>query len=286
MSCTRWGCKAACKEQRLAAANAGAAFVGGAPALAAFDAAAFAPLSSASENAAAPKVRGGAKSVRVPPHEVQQGCLRAVVEVVPCNKAVSSQRKGPPFEGLSSENATVGAITAELLFAAAAATAAHVGASPAAARAARAEAAAGMWRGFASITASEARQGNILLVDGRRVEVMEFRLVKSGRGAASVSLSYVDLESLKSGTQTFSVQKKLEKIHPEKQLLHLMYVDTSNGAVVMADEKFDEVTIPLRLFGGPAVAEHLTPEMQLAVWMHEGEPIKVQLPPSVLTVLR
>ncbi|OEH77893.1 elongation factor [Cyclospora cayetanensis] len=85
-----------------------------------------------------------------------------------------------------------------------------------------------------------------------------------------------------------------------------MYVDTSNGAVVMADEKFDEarlffpllslkasrqfaarlVTIPLRLFGGPAVAEHLTPEMQLAVWMHEGEPIKVQLPPSVLTVLR
>ena len=38
--------------------------------------------------------------------------------------------------------------------------------APSAAAAAAAAAAAG-WRGFASITASEARQGNVLIVDGR-----------------------------------------------------------------------------------------------------------------------
>ncbi|CDJ29240.1 uncharacterized protein EMH_0048050 [Eimeria mitis] len=68
---------------------------------------------------------------------------------------------------------------------AAAAAAARAAPAPAAAAAAAAAAAV---RGFASITANEARQGNLLLIDGRRVEVTEFRLIKSGRGAASVSV--------------------------------------------------------------------------------------------------
>ncbi|CDJ51546.1 hypothetical protein, conserved [Eimeria brunetti] len=89
---------------------------------------------------------------------------------------------------------------------AAAATAAATAASEAAA-------AAGRWvRGFASITANEARQGSIILLDGRRVEVTEFRVIKTGRGAASISLSYIDLQSLKSGSQTFPVQKRLERL--------------------------------------------------------------------------
>ncbi|KAL8436232.1 hypothetical protein Efla_003762 [Eimeria flavescens] len=159
-------------------------------------------------------------------------------------------------------------------------------ASPAAAATAGTAAAAGSLRCFASITASEARQGNWLIVDGRRVEVTEFRLTKSGRGAASVSLSYVDLETLKSGSQAFSVQKKLEKIEPEKHVLQVMYVDAEGGVVVLADSDFEEVRVPLRLFGGPAVAEQLTPELQVPVLMHQGEALKVQLPPSILAALR
>ncbi|KAL8273066.1 hypothetical protein Esti_002987 [Eimeria stiedai] len=159
-------------------------------------------------------------------------------------------------------------------------------AAAAAAAGATAAATAGRFRCFASITASEARQGNWLIVDGRRVEVTEFRLLKSGRGAASVSLSYVDLESLKSGSQAFSVQKKLEKIEPEKHVLQVMYVDQEGGVVVMADSDFDQVRVPLRLFGGSAVAEHLTPELQIPVLMHEGVPLKAQLPPSIVAALR
>ncbi|CDJ44816.1 hypothetical protein, conserved, partial [Eimeria tenella] len=109
----------------------------------------------------------------------------------------------------------------------------------------------------------------------RRVEVTEFRLIKSGRGAASVSLSYVDLETLKSGAQTFSVQKRLEKIEPEKTLLQVMYVDVPNGAVVLSDPNYDEVIVPLRLFGGPSVAEHLTRRLspsQGPPWAPPGAP--------------
>ncbi|KAL8450581.1 hypothetical protein Emed_002453 [Eimeria media] len=158
----------------------------------------------------------------------------------------------------------------------------------------------------------------LVVYGGRRVEVTEFRLLKSGRGAASVSLSYVDLESLKSGSQAFSVQKKLESkrqdgfalsclsdvclfaavrlpsaagsphtsLWPEKHVLQVMYVDQEGGVVVMADSDFDEVRVPLRLFGGSAVAEHLTPELQIPVLMHEGVPLKAQLPPSILAALR
>ncbi|KAL8430237.1 hypothetical protein ACSSS7_006067 [Eimeria intestinalis] len=153
------------------------------------------------------------------------------------------------------------------LHAAAATAAAATAAAPAAAAAA-----AGWFRCFASITASEARQGNWLVVDGGLP--LPNGLQHQCRTEACGPLRW--------GAPTEAFGGPLAKpccicrqpqqqlvgcvpgpawhagIEPEKHVLQVMYVDQDGGVVVMADSDFDEVRVPLRLFGGPAVAEHLT----------------------------
>ncbi|PFH33928.1 putative elongation factor P [Besnoitia besnoiti] len=141
-------------------------------------------------------------------------------------------------------------------------------------------------RGFATVGVCDIRQGNIVVIDGRTVEVTEWRQIKSGRGAASIGLSFIDLATFKAGEANFSVNKKLESIQPEKKTYQVMYVDEENSVVVLADENFDEAEFPLRLFGGPSVAPFLKPELKVVASLHDGLPIKVSLPPAVVQQLK
>lgn len=141
-------------------------------------------------------------------------------------------------------------------------------------------------RCFATIGVSDVRQGCIVFLDGKPCEITEWRQIKSGRGAASIGLSYIDLNTFKSGDATFNVGKKLELIQPEKKPLTVMYVDESKGVVVLADAQFDEMELSLKLFGGAAVAPFLKPEVKVVVYLHEGTPIKVSLPPAVVQQMK
>ncbi|PHJ23317.1 elongation factor p [Cystoisospora suis] len=141
-------------------------------------------------------------------------------------------------------------------------------------------------RGFATVGVVDIRQGSIVVIDGKICEITEWRQIKSGRGAASIGLSYIDLGTFKGGDANFSVNKKLELIQPEKKAFQVMYVDEEKDLVVLADENFDEVEFPLRLFGGSSVASFLKPEVKVMAFMHDGSPIKVSLPPSLVQQMK
>lgn len=130
------------------------------------------------------------------------------------------------------------------------------------------------------------RQGHIVVIDGKTVEVTEWRQIKSGRGAASIGIAYIDLATFKAGEANFSVNKKLEVIQPEKKTFQVMYVDEENDTVVLADENFDEVEFPLKLFGGSSVVPFLKPELKVVASLHDGSPIKISLPPAVVQQLK
>ncbi|KFG44787.1 putative elongation factor P [Toxoplasma gondii RUB] len=139
---------------------------------------------------------------------------------------------------------------------------------------------------FATVGVGDIRQGHIVVIDGKTVEVTEWRQIKSGRGAASIGISYIDLATFKAGEANFSVNKKLEAIQPEKKTFQVMYVDEENDAVVLADENFDEAEFPLKLFGGSSVIPFLKPELKVVASLHDGLPIKISLPPAVVQQLK
>merc|ERR1712032_346695 len=109
------------------------------------------------------------------------------------------------------------------------------------------------WASKESLAITEVRK-NMILCDkgsGEYWEVKEWQPSKQGRGAASYNITYLDLESGKDKVQKLSGAAKVLKVTPDKIECQVMYF-TGEGKeerkVVLADEEFNEVEVPLSRF--------------------------------------
>mmetsp|Transcript_150829 Transcript_150829/g.420402 ORF Transcript_150829/g.420402 Transcript_150829/m.420402 type:complete len:161 (+) Transcript_150829:49-531(+) len=106
---------------------------------------------------------------------------------------------------------------------------------------------------------SSVRKGMILLYQNQYVEVKEWQPSKSGRAAPTYTINYEELDSGKNTTQKFSANTKMVRVEPNKLECQVMYL-TGGGAeerrVVLADEDFNELELPLsRFYMNPNVSE-------------------------------
>mmetsp|Transcript_96228 Transcript_96228/g.310697 ORF Transcript_96228/g.310697 Transcript_96228/m.310697 type:complete len:161 (+) Transcript_96228:71-553(+) len=103
------------------------------------------------------------------------------------------------------------------------------------------------------------RKGMILLLQNQYVEVKEWSPSKSGRAAQSFSLTFEELDTGKERTQKFGGNTKMTQVTPDRMECQVMYL-TGGGKeerkVVLADEDYNEVELPLSWFySNPNVAE-------------------------------
>lgn len=128
-------------------------------------------------------------------------------------------------------------------------------------------------------TSNDLRNGMVLLIDGQLWSVIEFQHVKPGKGPAFVRTKLRSVTTGKVVDKTFNAGVKVETANVDRRDMQYLYNDGS-GFVFMDLTSYDQITLDDAVVGD---AKNFLLENQNAiVALHEGNPLYVELPASVV----
>jgi elongation factor P len=128
-------------------------------------------------------------------------------------------------------------------------------------------------------TSNDLRNGMVLLIDGQLWSVVEFQHVKPGKGPAFVRTKLRSVTTGKVVDKTFNAGVKVETANVDRRDMQYLYNDGS-GFVFMDLTSYDQITLDDAVV---ANAKNFLLENQNAVVaLHEGNPLYVELPASVV----
>lgn len=128
-------------------------------------------------------------------------------------------------------------------------------------------------------TSNDLRNGMVLLIDGQLWSVIEFQHVKPGKGPAFVRTKLRSVTTGKVVDRTFNAGVKVETANVDRRDMQYLYNDGS-GFVFMDLTSYDQITLDDSVV---ADAKNFLLENQNAVVaLHEGNPLYVELPASVV----
>lgn len=127
-------------------------------------------------------------------------------------------------------------------------------------------------------TTNDLKNGMTLDIEGQLWNVVEFQHVKPGKGPAFVRTKLKNVLSGKVVEKTFNAGVKVEIAILEKREMQFLYKDTA-GYVFMDSTTFDQITIPEESVG--EAPNYLLENMEVIVAINEGNPLYIELPPSV-----
>jgi elongation factor P len=126
--------------------------------------------------------------------------------------------------------------------------------------------------------ATNIRKGNIIRHNNMLYRVLNMDHVTPGKGRAHVQTK---LRKLLDGTQTevrFRSSDEVEKVALESKQMQFLYGD-QDGYHFMDTTTYDQVMLTEEALGDGV--KYLLPEMTIAMEWFEGQPIGVELPPTV-----
>jgi elongation factor P len=128
-------------------------------------------------------------------------------------------------------------------------------------------------------TTNDLKNGMVLNLDGQLWTVVEFQHVKPGKGGAFVRTKLKNVLSGKVVDRTFNAGLKVETATVDKRAMQYLYHD-GDDFVFMDMQSFDQITVPAAVVGD--VAHFLLENQDATVGLHEGAPLFVELPASVV----
>jgi elongation factor P len=133
-----------------------------------------------------------------------------------------------------------------------------------------------------SVSTNDLKNGMTLDLDGTLFQVVEFQHVKPGKGGAFVRSK---LRNVKTGAvveKTFNAGVKVGLAIVERKQMQYLYAD-GEGSVFMDKETYDQVHVPASVIED--ISRFLAPSAEAQVAMHQGVPIAVELPASVVLTI-
>ncbi|HEU0042230.1 MAG TPA: elongation factor P [Jiangellaceae bacterium] len=128
-------------------------------------------------------------------------------------------------------------------------------------------------------TTNDLKNGLVLNLDGQLWTVIEFQHVKPGKGGAFVRTKLKNVLSGKVVDKTFNAGVKVETANVDRREMTYLYRD-GDEFVFMDTQSYEQLHVPAATVGD---AEHFMLENQnAAVGTHEGSPLFVELPASVV----
>ncbi len=128
-------------------------------------------------------------------------------------------------------------------------------------------------------TTNDLKNGMVLNLDGQLWTVVDFQHVKPGKGGAFVRTKLKNVLSGKVVDKTFNAGVKVDTATVDRREMTYLYRD-GNDFVFMDTQSYDQLHVPQSVVGD---AEHFMLENQDAiVGLHEGTPLFVELPASVV----
>ncbi|MEN9714111.1 MAG: hypothetical protein RLZZ164_775 [Actinomycetota bacterium] len=128
-------------------------------------------------------------------------------------------------------------------------------------------------------TSNDLKNGMVLNIDGQLWAVIEFQHVKPGKGPAFVRTKLKNVLSGKVVDKTFNAGVKVETANVDKRDMTYLYNDGS-GFVFMDVDTYDQVTLDENIVG--EAAGYMLENQAAVVALHDGNPIYVELPASVV----
>ncbi|MDQ1293337.1 MAG: elongation factor [Actinomycetota bacterium] len=128
-------------------------------------------------------------------------------------------------------------------------------------------------------TTNDLKNGLVLNLDGQLWTVVEFQHVKPGKGGAFVRTKLKNVMSGKVVDKTFNAGTKVQTATVDKRDMQFSYKD-GEDFVFMDTQSFDLLTISTATVGDSA--NFLLENQDAIVAMHEGAPLYVELPTSVV----
>ena len=133
-----------------------------------------------------------------------------------------------------------------------------------------------------SVSTNDLKNGMTLDLDGTLFQVIEFQHVKPGKGGAFVRSK---LRNVKTGAvieKTFNAGVKIGLAIVERTSMQYLYADGTD-AVFMDLATYDQVHVPATVMGD--AGNYLREAAEAQVSMHEGVPISIDLPASVVLTI-
>src|SRR5436309_13372937 len=128
-------------------------------------------------------------------------------------------------------------------------------------------------------TTNDLKNGLVLNLDGELWTVVEFQHVKPGKGGAFVRTTLKNVMSGKVVDKTFNAGTKVDTATVDKRTMQYLYAD-GDEFVFMDLESYDQIHVPAGTVGD--AAKYLLPEAEVMIATHEGVPLYVELPTSVV----
>lgn len=128
-------------------------------------------------------------------------------------------------------------------------------------------------------TSNDLRNGMVLLIDGQLWSVIEFQHVKPGKGPAFVRTKLRSVTTGKVVDKTFNAGVKVETANVDRRDMQYLYNDGS-GFIFMDLTSYDQITLDENVVGDSK--NFLLENQNAVVAQHEGNPLYVELPASVV----
>ncbi|MEY4962259.1 MAG: elongation factor [Actinomycetota bacterium] len=128
-------------------------------------------------------------------------------------------------------------------------------------------------------TSNDLKNGMVLNIEGQLWSVIEFQHVKPGKGPAFVRSKLRNVLSGKVVDKTFNAGVKVETANVDRRDMQYLYNDGS-GYVFMDTTNYDQITVSNETVGD--AANFMLENQMATVALHEGNPLYVELPASVV----
>jgi elongation factor P len=126
---------------------------------------------------------------------------------------------------------------------------------------------------------NDLKNGLVLNLDGELWTVVEFQHVKPGKGGAFVRTTLKNVMSGKVVDKTFNAGTKVETASVDKRAMQFLYLD-GDDYIFMDLSSYDQIPVPAATVGDGS--NYLLPEAEVVVATHEGVPLYIELPTSVI----
>jgi elongation factor P len=128
-------------------------------------------------------------------------------------------------------------------------------------------------------TTNDLKNGIVLNIDSQLWSVVEFQHVKPGKGPAFVRTKLKNVLSGKVVDRTFNAGVKVETATVDKRDMQYLYKD-GDDYVFMDSNTYDQLHVPGATVGD--AANFLLENQEAIVAIHEGTPLYIELPTSVV----
>ncbi len=128
-------------------------------------------------------------------------------------------------------------------------------------------------------TTNDIKNGSVLNIEGQLWSIVEFQHVKPGKGGAFVRTKMKNVRSGKTVDRTFNAGTKVDFATVDRRDFQYLYRD-GDGFVFMDTDDYDQITVPAATVGD--AANFMLENQAVQIALHEGEPLYVELPASVV----